>query len=148
MLVEQLYQLGEIRQRPGQAVDLVDNDDVDLAVADIAQQSLQRRTVQRGARQAAIVIPGPDQPPALVGLTLDVGLAGLPLGIQGIEFQVEIMVGRFARVDGAAEKLSWRVRRHRPASARSAFRFIRRPKKRRPFHDVPVMVRATAERLG
>jgi len=32
------------------------------------------------------------------------------------------------------------VRRHRPASAC----FVRRPKKRRPFHDVPVMARATA----
>ena len=148
MLVEQLHQLGEIGQRAGQAVDLVDDDDVDLAVADIVQQPLQRRPVQGGAGQAAIVIPGPDQPPALVGLTLDIGLAGLPLGIEGVEFQVEIMLGGFARVDGAAEKLSWRVRHHRPASPRSAFRFIRRPKKRRPFHDVPVMARATAERLG
>jgi hypothetical protein len=37
---------------------------------------------------------------------------------------------------GAAEKLSWRGRHHRRASTRSALRFIRRPKKRRPFHDV------------
>jgi hypothetical protein len=70
MPVEQLHQLGEIGQRAGQAVDLVDDDDVDLAVADIVQQPLQRRPVQGGAGQAAIVIPGPDQPPALAGLIL------------------------------------------------------------------------------
>ena len=34
MLVEQLHQLGEIGQRAGQAVDLVDDDDIDFAVAD------------------------------------------------------------------------------------------------------------------
>jgi hypothetical protein len=64
---------------------------------------LQRRAVEGGAGQAAIVIPGPDQPPALVGLTPDIGFAGLALGIEGIELQVEIMLGGFARVDGAAE---------------------------------------------
>ncbi len=116
MLVEQLHQLREIRQRPCQPIDLVDHDDIDLAAADIAQQPLQGRAVQGGTGQAAIVIAGPDQPPALLGLTLDIGLAGLPLGVEGIEFEVEIMLGRLARVDGAAE-LSWRVRRHRPASA-------------------------------
>jgi hypothetical protein len=41
----------------------------------------------------------------------------IALGVEGIEFQVEIVLGGFAGVDGAAEKLSWHVRRHRPASA-------------------------------
>jgi hypothetical protein len=40
MLVEQLDQLGEICQRPGEAVDLVDNDDVDLAGLYVLQQPL------------------------------------------------------------------------------------------------------------
>jgi hypothetical protein len=75
MPVEQLDQLGEIGERPGQTVDLVDDDDIDLAAADIIQQLLQRGAVERGARQTAIVVAGSDQPPALVGLTLDVGLA-------------------------------------------------------------------------
>jgi hypothetical protein len=46
MLVEQLHQLREIRQRPCQPIDLIDHDDVDLAVADIAQQPLQGRAVR------------------------------------------------------------------------------------------------------
>ena len=64
MLVEQLHQLGEVSQRAGQTVDLVDDDDVDLAAADVAQHLSQRRAVEGGAGQTAIVIPGPDQPPA------------------------------------------------------------------------------------
>ena len=77
MLVEQLDQLGEIRQRPGQPVDLVDDDDVDLAGPDLGQQLLQGRAVERGPGKAAVVITVGDQPPALMGLTLDIGLAGL-----------------------------------------------------------------------
>ena len=37
MGVEQLDQLGEVGQRPGQPVDLVDNDDVDLAGLDLSK---------------------------------------------------------------------------------------------------------------
>jgi hypothetical protein len=35
-------------------------------------------------------------------LAFDVGFAGLPLGIERVEFKVEIMLGRFAGVDRAA----------------------------------------------
>ena len=56
MLVEQLDQLGEIGQRPGQPVDLVDDDDVDLAGADLGQQLLQGRAVKGGAGKRAIII--------------------------------------------------------------------------------------------
>jgi hypothetical protein len=45
MGIEQLDQLGEVGERAGQAIDLVDHDDVDLAGSDILQQVLQRRTV-------------------------------------------------------------------------------------------------------
>ena len=38
-------------------------------------------------------------------LALDIGLAGLALGIERVEFQVEIMIGGFARVDRAAKDL-------------------------------------------
>jgi hypothetical protein len=38
----------------------------------------------------------------LVRLALDIGLAGLALGVERVEGQVEIVLGRFARVDGAA----------------------------------------------
>ena len=45
MLIEQFDQLGEVGQGAGQAVDLVDNDDVDLAGPHILQQPLQSRPV-------------------------------------------------------------------------------------------------------
>ena len=45
MGIEQLDQLCEVRQRPGQAVDLVNDDDVDLAASDIVQKLLQVRTI-------------------------------------------------------------------------------------------------------
>src|ERR1700693_5471158 len=105
MLVKQLYQLGEIGERAGQPVDLVDHDDVDLAATDMVQQLLEGWAVQGGAEQPAIIIPRPDQPPALVGLALDVGLAGLALGIQRVELEVEIMLGGFAGVDRTASLL-------------------------------------------
>jgi hypothetical protein len=36
-------------------------------------------------------------------LAFYVSLAGFPLGIEGIEFQVEIMFGGFAGINGAPE---------------------------------------------
>ena len=44
-------------------------------------------------------------------LAFDVGLAGFALGIEGVEGEVEIMLGRLARVDRAA-LLFWRRRLH------------------------------------
>ena len=41
-----------------------------------------------------------------MGLALYIGLAGLPLGVQGVELQVQVMFGGFAGVDGAAGQLS------------------------------------------
>jgi hypothetical protein len=38
MLVEQLHELGEIGQRSGQPVHLVDDDDIDLSATEVAQQ--------------------------------------------------------------------------------------------------------------
>ena len=37
MTIEQLDELGEVRQRAGQAVHLVDHDDIDLACPDVSQ---------------------------------------------------------------------------------------------------------------
>jgi hypothetical protein len=45
MGIEQLDQLCEVRQRSGEAIDLVDDDDVDLPASDIVQEPLQVRTV-------------------------------------------------------------------------------------------------------
>src|SRR6202023_3975674 len=35
-------------------------------------------------------------------LALDIGLAGFPLGIERVEFEIEVVFGRFAGVDRAA----------------------------------------------
>ena len=52
--VEQLDQLGEVRQRAGQPVDLVDDDDVDLPGPDVLQQR---------CRAGRSVLP-PEKPPS------------------------------------------------------------------------------------
>jgi hypothetical protein len=101
-LVEQLDALCEIGERAGETVDLVDHDDVDLTSPDRVQELLQGRTIERGAREAAVVEAVPNQHPALVRLALDIGLTGLPLGVERVEGQIEVVLGRFARVDRAA----------------------------------------------
>jgi hypothetical protein len=45
MGIEQFDQLCKVGQRPGQAVDLVDDDDIDLSSSNILQEPLQVRTV-------------------------------------------------------------------------------------------------------
>ena len=102
VLVEQLDQLGEVGERAGEAVDLIDHHDGDLAGPDIGQEVLQGRAVEGGAREAAVVVVVGNEPPALMRLALDIGLAGFALGIERVEFEVEIMLGRFAGVDRAA----------------------------------------------
>ena len=50
--VEQLDELGEVGQRAGQAIDLVDDDDIDLSGANVGQQPLQGRAVGRCRRRS------------------------------------------------------------------------------------------------
>jgi hypothetical protein len=84
-LVKQFHQLCKIGQRPGQAIDLVDHNDVHFAGADIGQQTLQSRPVDVAAREAAVVVFGAQQRPAGMGLAFDIGLRSLVLGIQRVE---------------------------------------------------------------
>jgi hypothetical protein len=56
--IEQLDQLGEIRKRPGQAVNFIDDDDVDLTGPDLFKKSLRRWPVGIATRKAAIVVFG------------------------------------------------------------------------------------------
>ena len=102
LLIEQLDQLGEVGERAGEAVDLIDHHDGDLAGPDIGQELLQGRAVEGGSREAAIIIAVRNEALALMRLALDVGLAGLALGIERVEFEIEIVLGRFAGVDRAA----------------------------------------------
>ena len=75
MGIERLDQLGEVRQRAGQPIDLIDDDDVDPPGLDIDEQVLERQANHRAAAEAAVVVTIPNQSPALVRLALDVGLA-------------------------------------------------------------------------
>src|SRR6266436_7035932 len=98
MGIEQLNQLGEVRQRPRQAVDLIDNDDVNFPGADIVQQSLQVRSVSGPAGISPIVIAGTDQGPAGMGLAFNVGGGGLVLRIQRVELLVEPVLESASRL--------------------------------------------------
>jgi len=103
--IEQLDELGEISERAGQPVDLVNQHDVDLACANIGQELVQRRTLERGAGERTIVIAAGNRPPAFLRLTLYIGLTGLALGIERVEGKVKIVLCRFARIDGTAREL-------------------------------------------
>ena len=81
--------LAKVEQRSGQAVDLVNDNHVDLAGLDIAKQRLQRRSVHRSAGKAAIVVERRNDRPALVALTLDIGLTGFTLCIKRVERLLE-----------------------------------------------------------
>src|SRR3984893_9139998 len=85
--------------------DLVDDDDVDLLGSDLVQHGLEGGPIERRAGEGAIIEAVGNEPPALVGLALDIGLAGFALGVEGVEGEIEIMLGRFARGDRAALRL-------------------------------------------
>src|SRR5258705_11438101 len=93
------------------------------------------------------VISGADQGPAGVGLAFDVGGGGLILRVQRVELLVEPMLGRDPRIDRAADRLD-RSSPHGRAPVVDLSSLSRRPKKRGPFHLVPVIAKATLERLS
>ena len=101
MPVEHLDQFGEVHQRAAQAVDLVDHHHVDPSRLDVREQPLQRRPLQRAAGEAAVVVAVLDQHPAFGPLAGHVGLARVPLGIEGVVFAVGLLVGADARVNRA-----------------------------------------------
>src|ERR1700730_7142941 len=121
MFVEEFDELCKVGKRPCQPVDLVNDDDIDLAGPDLVQKGLQGRAVQRGAGEPTVVEPFGGALPAFVGLALDISVAGFSLGIERVESEIEIVLGRFARVDRAALRF-WRVRLHAPPSGCSTER--------------------------
>jgi hypothetical protein len=103
MTFEQLDQLVKIQQRAGQPVDLVDHHDVYPTGLDIGQETLKGRAVERAAGHAAVVIAVGNQDPTFPALAGDIGLAGLPLGVQRVEFHLEAFLAGFAGVDRATQ---------------------------------------------
>ena len=56
MIVEQLEELGEVGERAGEAIDFVDDDDVDAPRGDIVQQPFQGRALHAAAGEAPIIV--------------------------------------------------------------------------------------------
>jgi hypothetical protein len=80
MGIEYLNQLGKIRERTCQAVDLVHHHNVDLAGPHLGQERLKGWTVERGSGKPAIFVTVSHNPPALPGLAADIGFASFALG--------------------------------------------------------------------
>src|SRR4029079_9660283 len=112
----------------------------DLALAPLegGEEPLQGRTLQRAAREAAVVIAVRDEQPAFGFLAGDIGLAGLALGVEAVELHLEALLGRLAGVDRAAELSDDKLLHGR-------LRWFFSPKKIQPFHREPAIARATAE---
>ena len=146
MLLEGLHQAGEVEQGAAEAIDLVDDDAVDLAGLDVGHEALQGGPVHVAAGEAAVVVAVGQQRPALSGLAADVGLARLALGVQGVELLLEALLGGLAGVDGTAHQGQRGARpgpvvtvhRESPLWVRASW------KKRKPLQWLPVMARATA----
>src|SRR5215471_10700579 len=66
-------------------------------------------------RETAIVVAIQVEMPALMRLALDIGFAGLALGIERVELEVEIMLARLAGIDRTALGF-WNGRLHCPCS--------------------------------
>ena len=99
--VEQLDDLGEVHQRAGQPVYFVHDHDLDPASGYVGEQALKRGPVQGPAGESAIVVGRRDEAPALTLLAADESLAGLALGMEGIEVLLQPLFGGFAGVDRA-----------------------------------------------
>src|SRR6202022_3640076 len=96
---------------------------------------------------SSIVIAGADQSPAGMGLALDIGRGGIVLRVQRVELLVEPVVGRNPGIDRTADRL-YGGSLHGRASMADRSSLSRRLKKRGTFHLVPVIAKATLERLS
>src|ERR1700722_1552594 len=99
MCIEQLYQLGKVGQRSRQAIDLVDDNDVNLPSADIVQQSLQVGTIGGPTGISAVIISRPDLGPTGMGLTLYISRGCFVLSIQRVEILIQPLLGGDPGVD-------------------------------------------------
>src|SRR5260370_36305792 len=62
---------GEVGQRSGKAVYLINHHHVDALFPDVFEQGFQGRSIHCRPGKSAVVVCGLDQPPTLTGLTLD-----------------------------------------------------------------------------
>ena len=113
---------GEVGERAGQPIDLVDDHDIDCAGLDVGQQLAKAGAVHRAAGEAAVVVGAGQGGPALVLLAQDVGFAGLALGVERVERLLQPLLGALAGVDRAAAlprgMLGFTARLHRAGRRR------------------------------
>lgn len=120
MRVEQLNQFGEVGERTRQPINLIDDDYIEPSSANLIKKLLERGPLHRPTRIAAVVVMIAGQSPALVRLTLDIGLRRLPLSVEGVEVLFEPLVGRDPSIDRAAQTAFGRQIFHRDASPENA----------------------------
>src|SRR6267142_5708548 len=82
-----------------------------------------------------------------MGLAFDIGRGGVVLRVQRVELLVEPVLGGYPGIDRAANLLHRRSA-HGRASTVDRSSLSRRPKKRGPFHLVPVIAKATLDKLS
>jgi hypothetical protein len=66
------------------------------------RQPLQRRALQRAAAVPTIVVAVVKREPSFMALAVDVGRAGLALGVEAVEGQLKALLARLTAVDCAA----------------------------------------------
>jgi hypothetical protein len=120
------------KTRPCEPVDLVDCNNIDLFCFHVCEQGLQAGSLKGAARVSAIIVSPSDKRPAFGRLAFDVCRAGLALGIERIEFLIQSLVCRFARVYSA------------PKSLHADRADSTNPKNAGPDQRVPVISRATS----
>jgi hypothetical protein len=82
-----------------------------------------------------------------MSLTLDIGGGSIVLRVQRVELLVEPMLGGDPGIYRAVDLFDWRNLHDRASTSnRSSLSLM--PKKRGPFHLVPVIAKATLERLS
>src|SRR5258706_5784485 len=91
---------------------------------------------------------GTDQGPAGMGLTFYICGSSVILRIQRVELLIEPMFGGHSGVDRAADRFKRRSLHDRASPMAERSSLFLRPKKRGPFQLVPVMAKATLERLS
>jgi hypothetical protein len=91
--IEELDEFGKVRERSGQAVDFVNDNDLDFVGSHIVKQALQSGALRIAARKSSIVVFSPYERPTGMGLAANVGLAGIILGIERVEVLFQSLIG-------------------------------------------------------
>ena len=107
MTVEQFDELGKVSERARQAIDLVDDYDVDLSRLNVSQQTLESWSIGRTAGEAAVIVAIADQGPGRMDLASNVGFRSFVLGVERVEVLVESQFRGDAGVDRTTNGLRW-----------------------------------------